>query len=68
MSVFEIVYWAAVIAEIAIRAPINQKQRKEAKSESRVSVQENVMLGLLFLAMFFLPLIYSATSWLDFAN
>ena len=68
MSVFEIVYWAAVIAEIAIRAPISQKQRKEAKSESRVSTQENVMLGLLFLAMFFLPLIYSATSWLDFAN
>ena len=68
MSVFEIVYWAAVIVEIAIRAPISQKQRKESKSESRVSTQENVMLGLLFLAMFFLPLIYSATSWLDFAN
>lgn len=68
MSLFEIVYWAAIIAEMAIRAPISQKQRKEAKSESRVSVQENVMLGLLFLAMFFLPLIYSATNWLDFAN
>ena len=68
MSVFEIVYWAAVIAEIAIRAPISQKQRKEAKSESRVSKQETIMLSLLFFAMFFLPLIYSATSWLDFAN
>jgi len=68
MSVFVIVYWIGVITEMAIRAPISQKQRKEAKSESRVSVQENVMLGLLFLAMFFLPLIYSATSWLDFAN
>ena len=68
MSVFEIVFWGAIIAEMAIRAPISQKQRKEAKSESRVSVQENVMLGLLFLAMFFLPLIYSATTWLDFAN
>ncbi len=26
------------------------------------------MLGLLFLTMFLLPLVYSATSWLDFAN
>jgi protein-S-isoprenylcysteine O-methyltransferase Ste14 len=68
MSVFEIVFWAAIIAEMAIRAPISQKQRKEAKSERRVNRQETVMLGLLFLAMFFLPLFYSATTWLDFAN
>ena len=68
MSVFEIVYWAAIIAEMAIRAPISQKQRKEAKSESRVCRQEKILLGLLFLAMFFLPLFYSATTWLDFAN
>jgi protein-S-isoprenylcysteine O-methyltransferase Ste14 len=68
VSVFEIVYWAAIVAEMVIRAPISRKQRKESKSESRVNVQENVMLGLLFLAMFFLPLIYSATNWLDFAN
>jgi len=68
MSFFEIVYWAAIIAEMAIRAPISKKQRKEAKSERRVSTQEKVLLGLLFLAMFFLPLFYSATNWLDFAN
>jgi protein-S-isoprenylcysteine O-methyltransferase Ste14 len=68
MSIFEIVFWGGVIAEMAIRAPISQKQRKEAKSERRVTAQENIMLGLLFLAMFFLPLFYSATTWLDFAN
>ena len=68
MSVFEIVYWAAIVAEMAIRAPISREQRKESKSESRVSSQEKTLLGLLFLSMFFLPLIYSATSWLDFAN
>lgn len=68
MSVFETIYWAAIITEMAIRAPISQKQRKEAKSESRAGKQEKIMLGLLFLAMFFLPLAYSATSWLDFAN
>jgi len=68
MSFFEIVFWGAIIAEMAIRAPISQRQRKEATSESRVSRQETTMLGLLFLAMFFLPLIYSATNWLAFAN
>ena len=68
MSIFEIVYWAAIIAEMAIRAPISQKQRKESKSESRAGRQEKILLGLLFLSMFFLPLIYSATNWLDFAN
>jgi protein-S-isoprenylcysteine O-methyltransferase Ste14 len=68
MSVFEIVFWGAIVAEMAIRAPISQKQRKEAKSDRRISRQETILLGLLFLAMFLLPLFYSATNWLDFAN
>jgi len=68
MSIFEFVYWGAIVAEMVIRAPISQKQRKEAKSERRVNKQETIILSLLFLAMFFLPLFYSATSWLDSAN
>lgn len=68
MSVLEIIYWAAIIAEMAIRAPISRKQRKESKAESRAGKQEKILLGFLFFAMFFLPLIYSATTWLDFAN
>ncbi len=68
MLIFKIVFWAAIVAEMVIRAPISRKQRKEPKSEQRVSMQEKVLLGLLFLAMFFIPLIYSTTNWLDFAN
>jgi protein-S-isoprenylcysteine O-methyltransferase Ste14 len=68
MSVFEVVYWGAIVAEMVIRAPISQKQRKEAKAERRVNKQETILLSALFLAMFFLPLFYSATNWLDFAN
>jgi protein-S-isoprenylcysteine O-methyltransferase Ste14 len=68
MRIFEIVFWAAIVTEMVIRAPISRKQRKEAKSERRVTTQETVLLGLLFLAMFFLPLFYSVTNWLDFAN
>lgn len=68
MSIFETIYWLAIVIEMAVRAPISKKQRKESKSDRRVTTQEKVLLGLLFLSMFFLPLLYSATTWLDFAN
>jgi protein-S-isoprenylcysteine O-methyltransferase Ste14 len=68
MKIFEFVYWAAIITEMVIRAPIGRQQRKEPKSERRVNTQETILLSLLFLAMFFLPLFYSTTNWLDFAN
>ena len=68
MTIFKAIFWIAIIAEMVIRAPISKKQRKEAKSDQRVSTQEKTLLGILFLGMFFVPLIYSTTSWLDFAN
>jgi protein-S-isoprenylcysteine O-methyltransferase Ste14 len=68
VNIFETIYWAAIVAEMAIRAPISRKQRKESKSERRVTTQENIMLGLLFITMFFLPLVYSTTTLFDFAN
>ncbi|MFN8382958.1 MAG: protein-S-isoprenylcysteine O-methyltransferase [Anaerolineales bacterium] len=68
MKLFEIAYWAAMLAEIFIRAPINQKRKQEKISEQRVSSQEKIILILLSIGGFLLPLIYSATSWLDFAN
>ena len=67
MSIFEIIFWGAIVTEIVIRAPIDRERRKEKKTEQRVTTQEKTMLGLLSLGLF-LPLIYSATSWLDFAN
>ncbi len=53
---------------MAIRAPIRRAQRGDAKSEQRITTQEKTLLGLLFLAMFFIPIIYAFTNWLDFAN
>jgi protein-S-isoprenylcysteine O-methyltransferase Ste14 len=67
MTPFIIVYWIGIIAEIAIRAPW-QKNRKAAKAEQRVSRNEKILLGLLWIFMFILPLIYSVTGWLDFAD
>ena len=68
MSVFEIVYWAALVVEMVIRAPLNKKRKEEKMSEQRVSTQEKFVLFLLLIGMMILPLIYSATSWLAFAD
>ena len=68
MSIFEIVFWAALVVEMVIRAPLNKKRKEEKISEQRVSTQEKLILFLLLIGMMILPLIYSATSWLDFAN
>jgi len=68
VDIFAWIYFIAIVVEMAIRAPISSKQRKEPKSNRRITTQENVLLGLLFLAMLFIPIAYVATSWLDFAD
>jgi protein-S-isoprenylcysteine O-methyltransferase Ste14 len=68
MDIFTAIYFVGIIAEIVIRAPINKLRKQEKMSEQRVTAQERTLLGLLFLGMFFIPIIYAATNWLDFAN
>ncbi|MBN1373486.1 MAG: isoprenylcysteine carboxylmethyltransferase family protein [Anaerolineaceae bacterium] len=65
---FKIIYVAALVVEMAIRAPLN-KQRKQIKvTSNRVNRQEAILLGLLFLGNFLLPLLYIFSPWLNFAN
>lgn len=68
MDIFTAIYFVGIVAEIIIRAPINQKRQREKMSERRVTSQERTMLGLLFLGSFVIPILYAATNWLDFAN
>ena len=68
MTKFEFVYWLAILAEIIIRAPLNKKRKAEKTSESRITMQEMILLNLLLLGGFILPILYSSTKWLDFAN
>jgi protein-S-isoprenylcysteine O-methyltransferase Ste14 len=68
MDIFTLIYFVGIVAEIIIRAPINQKRKQGKMSEQRVTSQERTLLGLLFLGMFLVPIIYAASSWLDFAN
>ncbi len=68
MDIFTAIYFVGMIAEIIIRAPLNQKRKQEKMSERRVTSQEKILLGLLSLGGFFVPILYAATNWLDFAN
>ena len=68
MDIFILVYWAALAAEIVIRYPLQKKWKAAKKVEQRVSRTERTLLSLLWVVMFVLPLIYSLTNWLDFAD
>lgn len=68
MDIFTVIYFVGIVAEIIIRAPLNQKRKQEKMTEQRITSQEKTLLGLLFTGMFLVPIIYAATNWLDFAN
>jgi len=68
MEIFIAAYFLALIVEIIIRAPIDRKRRQGRISERRVTTREQLLLGLLTLGGFVVPLIYTFTNWLDFAN
>jgi protein-S-isoprenylcysteine O-methyltransferase Ste14 len=68
MDVFTWIYFIAIVIEMIVRAPLNQKRKQEKMSERRVTAQEKALLGLLFLGMFIIPIIYAASNWLDIAN
>lgn len=68
MTFFKIAYWLGIFIEMGIRAPLRKTWKSSVKVDSRVSVTEKILLGLLSVFMFFLPLVYTLTPWLDFAN
>lgn len=68
MTLFIVVYWLGILVEMIIRAPLRKIWKGTAKTEQRVSRTEKILLGLLSVFMVILPLIYSVTGWLDFAD
>jgi protein-S-isoprenylcysteine O-methyltransferase Ste14 len=68
VNIFKIVYWVGIIIEIAIRAPFQKAWKAAPKTDQRISSIERILLGLLLIVMFVIPLLYSVTNWLDFAN
>lgn len=68
MRILTIIYWVGLLIEIAIRAPFQKTAKKAPKIDQRGSRTETVLLGLLTIGMLIMPLVYSVTHWLDFAN
>jgi protein-S-isoprenylcysteine O-methyltransferase Ste14 len=67
MIVFKIAYWAGLVIQIVIRYPFQKMHQSTPKAERRESRTEQVLLTVLS-ATLLLPLIYTLTNWLDFAN
>lgn len=67
-TLFALIYFAGMIAQIVIRSPYARPQRQITKTDQRVNTTEYVALTLLFAGFLPLQLLYSLTSWLDFTN
>jgi protein-S-isoprenylcysteine O-methyltransferase Ste14 len=65
---YKLAYWAGLIAQVVIRYPYQQTAKAGVKTMQRVSRTENILLALLALVSLVLPLVYSLTHWLEFAN
>jgi len=68
MTQFTIFYWLGLIAEMLIRAPFSRAVKTNQKVVRRISRTEQNLLGLLTVGGVILPLIYSITPWLNFAD
>ena len=67
-KLFKLICFAGIVGEIILRAPYDRQRRQIAKTDQRVSRTERTLLTGLFFGMGLLPLVYSLTPWLNFAN
>jgi len=63
-----LVYFGGVVAESIVRAPYDRQRRRIAKTERRVTRSEWAVLAGMVVTLGVLPVIYSATTRLDFAD
>jgi protein-S-isoprenylcysteine O-methyltransferase Ste14 len=67
-KLFRVLYFAGIVAEIIVRAPHERQRRQIPKTDQRITGVERGLLTVLFGTMFFIPLAYSLTPWLRFAD
>jgi protein-S-isoprenylcysteine O-methyltransferase Ste14 len=65
---FGMVYFLGMLAEVVIRVPHEQRRRQTSMMVESVDWSERPLLGLMFVGMFFIPLVYTFTSRLDGAD
>ena len=65
---FGMVYFLGMLAEVVIRVPHEQRRRQTRMKLERVDWSERPLLVLMFVGMFFIPLVYTFTSRFDGAD
>ncbi|MDH4209073.1 MAG: hypothetical protein OEV76_09385, partial [Anaerolineae bacterium] len=65
---FQGVYWGLVVVASGIRVVYTARYRKTAHARGPSTGLDALLTGLPALGMFILPLIYTLTPWLDFAD
>jgi protein-S-isoprenylcysteine O-methyltransferase Ste14 len=65
---FKVVYLAGIVAEMVVRIPHDRRRRQIPKIDQRITPTERGLFAGLAFAMFVLPLVYSLTPWLKFAD
>lgn len=66
--IFEIVFIVFIVVTGFIRRPFQKKNKGNIINIDQKDTQEKWLLGLTFLGMSILPLLYVLSPWLDFAN
>jgi protein-S-isoprenylcysteine O-methyltransferase Ste14 len=64
----KMVYFLGVLVEMAIRIPHERQRRQMRMVVDRVGWSERSLVGLMFIGMFFLPVMHTLTSQLDRAD
>jgi protein-S-isoprenylcysteine O-methyltransferase Ste14 len=67
-ATLKILYFLALLAQVVIRIPHEQRRRKTRMAVERVYTLERALVSLLFVGIVFAPAIYASTSLLDRAN
>ncbi len=68
MTLFKIIYWCGIVAQLVIRFIFARSRLGAPKKVQRMSLTERVLLSLLTVVGVILPLVYTLTPWLNFAN
>src|SRR5215217_1841324 len=65
---FGMAYLLGMLVEMAMRVPHERRRRQTTMILDRVDWSERSLLGLMFVGMFFIPLMYTFTSQFDRAD
>lgn len=64
----KILFMIGIVSSFVIRLPYQRENKKNKIAYDRKTMQEKVLILLVFIGMIILPLIYVMSPWLNFAN